>query len=113
MPDMQTVLLHLAFLNREISNTYGRGILLYHSQQSYIICSHSNSAANISDQQLVGTGSQFNVPLRRLYSILGEVACPGKPPHWQNTRLSAVKEELSAAVAFQPVLEALGRVAGH
>lgn len=50
MPDMQTVPLHLAFLNREIINTYGLSVALYHSQQASIICHCANLAVNINDQ---------------------------------------------------------------
>lgn len=36
---------------------------------------------------------------------MGEIVYPGKQPHWQNTKISAVKEELAAGIAFQPVLD--------
>lgn len=41
--------------------------------------------------------------------MLGEVAHPGKQPHWQNAKVSAVREELPAGTAFQA---ALGVLAG-
>lgn len=42
--------------------------------------------------------------------MLGEVAHPGKQPHWQNAKVSAVREELPAGTAFQAALGVLGRL---
>lgn len=50
MPDMQTVPLHLAFLHREITNTYGQSVALYHPQQASIICHCAIWAVRMNDQ---------------------------------------------------------------
>jgi len=46
---------------------------------------------------------------------MGETAYPGKQPRWQNTKVSAVKEGriYCCGTVFQPVPEALGRIAGY
>lgn len=44
---------------------------------------------------------------------MGEIACSGKQPSWQYTKTSAMKEELTAGIAFKPVLGALDRMAGY
>lgn len=41
---------------------------------------------------------------------MGKIVFNDKQPHWQNTKMSAVKEEFTAGIAFQPVLEALDMV---
>lgn len=42
--------------------------------------------------------------------MLGEVAHPGKQPHWQSAKVSAVREEFPAGTAFQTTLGVLGRL---